>query len=319
MAVRSDRILTDGHGGCQGSRPVFRANRDGMAISCDRFATVEVGILALCVADQARSGDGDHRLRCPAVQRPRWLRALRARLRGPARPASGAALAPQEAWDASLDGEVAFWRNYLANEGGRWAPDYQRRIDAALPLQPEFVGLIDAPDGTTVRILDVGAGPLTYVGRSHPRWNLEVAAVDALGAQYASILDEAGVTPPVRTQACESEQLHTVIEPASFDLVTARNTLDHSYDPVLAIREMVACAKPGSPILLIHHPNEAEREQYHGMHQWNFEVTDGNLAIWRPNARHDVAAELADVATVERTWTEGTWDHVVLRRVAAAT
>ena len=154
-------------------------------------------------------------------------------------------------------------------------------------------------------MLDVGAGPLTFLGRTHERWTLDITAVDALGTQYSQLLDEAGITPPVRTRACESEKLTRLLPRNSFDLVAARNTLDHSYDPVLAITEMLACAKPGAPLLLIHHPNEAEREKYHGMHQWNFEVADGTLVVWRPGQRTDVGARLAGVATVERSWLDG--------------
>lgn len=244
------------------------------------------------------------------MKRPAWLR----RKRKPSARERSAA----EAWQSAIDGEVRFWREYLRTKGARYPGSYETRLNPDLPLQPEIAALLDAPEGSTVRLLDVGAGPLTFLGRKDPRYTLELTAVDALGTQYGELLDEAGVVPPVRTQTCESEKLTTVLSRDHFDLVAARNTLDHSYDPMRAIEEMVAVAKPGAPLLLIHHRNTAEDEDYHGMHQWNFEADDGRLAVWRPGERIDVGEALAGRAVVERTWVEGAWEHTVLRKTAAA-
>jgi SAM-dependent methyltransferase len=255
------------------------------------------------------------RLPCPAVKAPRWLRSLRSRT-GSSSPGGGTHQSPEAAWEAAIEGEVAFWRVYFETKGARYPGSYETRLDPELPLQPEIAELLDAPAGSQVRLLDVGAGPLTFLGRTDPRWTIEITAVDALGTQYGTLIDEFGVTPPVRTQACESEKLSTLLPADTFDLVAARNTLDHSYDPVHAIREMVRCAKPGARLLLIHHRNTAEDEDYHGMHQWNFEAADGTLFVWRPGTRTDVGAELNGAAAFERSWVDGAWEHVVLRKAA---
>ncbi len=42
--------------------------------------------------------------------------------------------------------------------------------------------------------------------------------------------------PPVCTWACDSEELTTRFERDYFDVVYARNTLDHSYEPIAAMR-----------------------------------------------------------------------------------
>ncbi len=253
------------------------------------------------------------------MKRPAWLRAIRSRLSGGQSPQSGADLPPEVAWQAAIDGEVRFWRTWLATKGERWPGSYDRAFDPDLPLQPKIAELINVPQGGTAKLLDVGAGPLTFLGRKDPRWTLEITAVDALGTQYGALLDEAGVVPPVRTQACESEKLSTVLPLAAFDLVAARNTLDHSYDPMRAIVEMLGCAKPGAALVLVHHPNEAVRENYRGMHQWNFEVVEGAFFLWRPGTRTDVGRELAARATIERSWLEDKWEHIVIRKAPSAT
>ncbi|MGZ4675044.1 MAG: class I SAM-dependent methyltransferase [Acidimicrobiia bacterium] len=251
------------------------------------------------------------------MTRPSILTRLRARLGGTRAPqhSSGADQPADVAWQAAIDGEVDFWRRYLATKGERYPGSYDERVDPDLELQPDIAALVHSPEGATVKLLDVGAGPLTFLGRRSDRWTLELTAVDALGDQYRALLDEAGLTPPVYTQACESEKLTELLPVDTFDVVAARNTLDHSYDPVRAITEMLACAKPGGALYLVHHRNEAEREGYRGMHQWNFEAGDSSLVVWRPGTRTDLGAELAGRAVVERTWVDGTWEHVAIRKL----
>ena len=251
---------------------------------------------------------------------PGWLRKIIGFFNpGGTSPVNWAERPAEEAWQAAVDGEVSFWANWLATKGGNYPAFYAERLDPDLPLQSNVAELIEVPAGATVRLLDVGAGPLTFLGRKNPTWHLEITAVDALAEQYSALLDDAGVIPPVRTQSCESERLTEVFAPNSFDVVFARNTLDHSYDPVGAITQMVACAKPGAVVFIMHHRNTAEDENYHGMHQWNFEANDGTLTVWRPGRRADIGEVLADHGTVERTWFEETFEYVVIRKAALPT
>lgn len=103
----------------------------------------------------------------------------------------------------------------------------------------------------------------------------------------------------------------------------ARNTLDHGYDPLLAIREMARVTKPGGVVLLQHYPNEAARECYHGLHRWNLSVRDGRLLVSRPAGLrtevHDVETECTGLvhllSTNEDHDEAGVMDLVVLRRL----
>lgn len=240
------------------------------------------------------------------------------RLRGGSAPSTPAGSRPAaEAWKDAQDGEVTFWRKYFETKGEKFPGSYETRFDHDLPLQPAIAELIAVPEGGTARLLDVGAGPLTFLGRKDPRWTLELTAVDALGAEYTALIEEFGLNPPVPVIACETERLSEKLPAGSFDLVTARNTLDHSYDPVAAIRQMLACAKPGAALLLIHRRDEGVREGYRGLHQWNFQYEGGTLIVWRPDTRTDVGEALAGAATVERCWQDGPWEHVVIRKAAA--
>src|SRR5271169_5360305 len=110
----------------------------------------------------------------------------------------------EQAWAAGTPHEVGYWEHYFATGGDQWPEDLKRRLDPVVPLQ-EHVGRY-LPRGSA-RILDVGAGPLTSLGKTWPDTPVEIVAVDALADEYDRILSEEGITPPVRTTRCDAERL----------------------------------------------------------------------------------------------------------------
>jgi SAM-dependent methyltransferase len=209
---------------------------------------------------------------------------------------------------------VAFWRDWLQTQGGPWADDHRNRLDPERPLQPAVRALVPVGAGGRVRILDVGAGPLTFLGKRWEGRHVDIVAVDALAHDYDRLLAEAGVEPPLRTGRCDTERLTEVFAPGSFDVVCASNTLDHSYDPLRAIGQMVEVTRPGGAVYLKHLQNEAEHERHVGLHQWNLQVEDGRFTVWNADARWDVEVALVGRARIERAeTTTGRWHEVVLR------
>lgn len=149
-------------------------------------------------------------------------------------------------WRAGLDDEEAFWRNYFSSGGGEWAANYGKRWDASLELQDDIKQVL-AEIGPRVRILDVGAGPLTTLGKCWDGERLESPAVDPLADRYDRLLAMYDNDPPVRTIRCDGEELVATFGPDAFDVAFAKNAVDHSYDPVLVLRQMVTVVKPGGP------------------------------------------------------------------------
>ncbi len=191
-------------------------------------------------------------------------------------------------------------------------------------MQEHIARCISLARKSRVTILDVGAGPLTSVGKTHPDFELSIVAVDALADVYDQLLAEAAVDPPVRTLECDTERLTEMFDPDTFDVVHARNSLDHCYDPIRAVREMARVTRPGGTVVLQHYANEAETENYRGLHRWNLSVTAGRFIVSRPKPgwgteTHDFAAELADVlelVSADGAHAKREMDLVVLRRRA---
>lgn len=217
-------------------------------------------------------------------------------------------------WSEETDDELDYWRQWLEHKGGDYPWDYTQRFDPNTPLQPEFVAVLPAGQAA-VSILDCGAGPMTYLGKVTPGVDITITAIDALADRYATLFAEYGVTAPVVTRQGETEQLRDLFPAERFDIVCARNTLDHSYAPFDAISAMCAVAKPGGAVYLKHIQNEGEKQKYHGLHQWNLAVTpDGRYEVWNLKQRIDVCEALADVTLERATVLANDWHEVVLRK-----
>jgi SAM-dependent methyltransferase len=176
-------------------------------------------------------------------------------------------------WKEGHSDELKFWDEYFRTRGLQWSADYASRLNPDTPLQPRPAALL--PDAPETTILDVGAGPLTYLGKKALGKQLRITAIDPLADGYDAIMAKYAVEPPVRSEKLSGEQVATRFSPNTFDLIFARNCLDHAHDPVEAIRQMVLVAKRGGYVLLEHHPNEAENQQHEGLHQWNFTTNEG--------------------------------------------
>src|SRR5215218_6903055 len=113
-----------------------------------------------------------------------------------------------QSWQAHLPDELRFWDRYFSTRGANWPQEFAERINPASTLtEMEIVRRIPRGRADPVRILDVGAGPLTILGKTLPGVRLEITAVDPLAHDYNAMLDHYGIVPPLRTIWCEGEQL----------------------------------------------------------------------------------------------------------------
>jgi len=218
------------------------------------------------------------------------------------------------AWSKGVKHEIVFWNNWIAAKGGQWSWDFTTRLDPEYPVQGLVDALLNDLQGD-IKVLDVGSGPLSVVGKTHKGRSIALTATDPLADFYSSILEEHEIVAPVPTQFATAEDLSLFFDDSSFDLVYCQNALDHSFDPMRAIVEMLRVLKVGGRIALNHHENEAENENYVGFHQFNFTKEENDFVIWNKteklNVRHllPVSASLS----VERA---GENVHVVITKLS---
>ena len=206
----------------------------------------------------------------------------------------------------SLREELAFWRSLFdgTHANRLFVDGFRERVANERRFQPHLEQLVEhLPIDSVVRVLDVGSGPLTQVGTVSDRRRVEITAVDPLAEEYDVLREEFGVPRRgVSYRPCSAEELTRHFRRGSFDLIYARNALDHAYDPLAAIRQMIEVAKPTGACWLAHSTDEGKKQGYSQLHQWNFSPRhDGDLVISGPALKRPVQLrrELRDVATVD--------------------
>jgi SAM-dependent methyltransferase len=136
------------------------------------------------------------------------------------------------------------------------------------------------------------------VGKKWSGRTVEITPIDPLAAEYNALLDELKLTPLVRTRYAEVERLSEVFSSDHFDLAYCQNALDHVYDPIRGIHQMLEVVQPHHAVVLMHRVNEGEQERYFGLHQWNFCRQDNDFVIWNHDRRVRVNEELSGTADV---------------------
>lgn len=201
-----------------------------------------------------------------------------------------------------LRDEVGFWRNWFATKGSIWPEDYRERLDPEFPIQNHVAIFLERLSANPVRLLDVGAGPLTKLGKTHPSKTILITATDLLAPQYDGVLREFGIEPPVRTIFGDAERLVAQFGEKQFDIVHGQNCIDHTVNPLEAIRQMLAVTKPGGFVVLYHAENEGKNESYKQLHKWDFTCENDHFLIRGPGAsggKVDVTEVLAPQGVVE--------------------
>jgi SAM-dependent methyltransferase len=211
-------------------------------------------------------------------------------------------------WRTRTSSEVDFWAGWLVGAPGteQWASDRESRLDPDTEIRDPLVRAeLERNPAEEVSILDVGAGPVTWLGYRYPGKKLTIVPVDPLADEYDRLLRDAKLDPPIRTIRVAGEALAEHFGSRRFDIAYATNALDHSADPFTIISNMVAVVRTGGVVLLRHKRNEGASARYGGLHQWNFDVVGDGLVVWNEVVQVNVGSALEGRATTTAWISEG--------------
>ena len=172
-------------------------------------------------------------------------------------------------------------------------------------LQTHLSDLLDKLNLTNIaKILDVGAGPISKVGKIYKGCKIDLIAIDPVAKRYSQILKKLNLSPVVETIPGYGEKLSHQFPHHYFDLIHARNCIDHTKNPILVIRESLTVLKAGGYFYLNHYVNEGDVANYYGLHQWNFFEEDNMFYIANKNNKikicvDDAVKSLASIESIE--------------------
>jgi hypothetical protein len=81
---------------------------------------------------------------------------------------------------------------------------------------------------------------------------------------------------------------------------------------------MLKVVKPGRYVYLKHSQNEAAKQNWLGMHQWNFAVEDGDFTISSRRTRLNFTREFSHLAETTCVVDEVDWLYVKIRKKGPA-
>jgi hypothetical protein len=222
-------------------------------------------------------------------------------------------------WDQNLNKELTYWEWTAKALVVLGTHELAGRDDPNRPFDPFVESLIQAPEGSPVRVLDVGSGPLSPLGRISKKFQAEVVGVDALAEEYWDLMNQygIGINSPLRPRYGMAEHLDSIFLPQSFDAVVAFNSIDHSKNPVECLNQMIGMMKPEARAYVWCYWNEGTYEHHNGIHQWDVDLLDGTVFI-RGCGEEWILSEIIRNGIVEKSWFDSTTVkptvHFILRR-----
>ncbi len=198
-------------------------------------------------------------------------------------------------WESGLEHELSFWDDWVENqkEDLNWRLLPQKELQGMIK---EYLNSGEREKG--INILDVGAGPITFLGNMWGNDSVNITAIDALADKYTEILRKKNLVPPIKTIQLCAEDLQSKYSKNTFHLAYSFNALDHAHDPIKALKSVVEVIKPGSYFLLRSFVNEAENADYTGLHQWNFFARNEKFYISSDKGEYDVEKEMESIAKI---------------------
>jgi len=188
--------------------------------------------------------------------------------------------------------EEAFWKSLYGVRRTRKGLYAWSRYGSEITLKNfDIVSFLDEWEekhGKKAKILDVGAGASFCTGNLAHGKEIDIHYIDPLAAYYNKMIKK---TRPQHFPLVEFgtvEQLSAFYPQGDVAFIHIQNALDHSINPVQGILECVRCLALGGILYLKHFPNEAERENYRGFHQYNIDTECGELIVWNNSERHNI-------------------------------
>jgi len=207
-------------------------------------------------------------------------------------------------WENNLSEEMDFWVS-LASKKNKQNPEWVQNFHQRATNVHDFPADLEKylPESQEhIKALDVGAGPVTQLGSKHEWRTIDLTPIDPLAEEYDKMLNEFDIEiAHPKTISCDAEDLTSKFDRNSFDFIYSRNALDHSYDPMKGIQQIIEVLKPGCVFYLWSFINEGKAGNYHGLHQWNFDLTDthDDFVIWNQSKNISVKSNLSDNIAIE--------------------
>jgi SAM-dependent methyltransferase len=204
-----------------------------------------------------------------------------------------------EKWIDGINAELLYWDGYISSNIKNPSPQWQDIVS-----NKRIFEFNKNNNNAKTAIIDVGSGPFSSMGIPCSNLKVDFQAIDPLAYVYNKLKSKYGITTTIDVQFAFVERLTDKYNEELFDIVNMNNALDHAFDPVCGIDQMLRICKVGGTVILRHQENEAENENYTGFHQWNLCKENDQFIIWRPGEKIDITQLFSEKADCEVQYLE---------------
>ena len=174
-----------------------------------------------------------------------------------------------------FESELEFWSTYLAARPDGISNAAYRESAFPAQLLPYLHDMRSR--GGNIKLLEVGAGPVSLLSWGAEQCLFEMTAIDPLADAYARILADNHISYPVKPVSGSGEKLLDIFAERSFDVVYSSNALDHAISPHQSLQNISRVVKEGGLVCLEGFCREGTNAGWEGLHQHDLVPQNGQL------------------------------------------
>lgn len=217
--------------------------------------------------------------------------------------------------------EIGWWaENLPVGMRDPWMKNVINPDTRKIEFPAELLDYIEKMDSSEpLKVLDVGAGPLSVLAWGVEQNLFELVAIDPLADEYAKLLKQNNINYPVSPIPGVGEKVAEMFDEESFDIVYSRNALDHTVSPALCIENIVKVLKTGGIFFQGGLTKEGTVSEWTGLHQHDLYPENGNLM--RANQQGEVTnltegRNLECILEEQTQYYDRDWYNIVFRKTA---
>lgn len=183
--------------------------------------------------------------------------------------------------ETSLNAIKSKWRDYILTEGLTFHRNniqknkekLERYWSLSYPINKRIENVISKISKDCIKLLDVGCGPFPKSGLFHKAYIIERTLADSLADKYHSLFFDFDInTNGQKIMKTNVEDIDEQFMTNSFDIIYSKNALDHSYNPIKGIINLLNLLNENGLVVLEHYIKEGNYTNYFGLHQWDFYI-----------------------------------------------